>query len=91
MLASMLAINPNGVTVANLSVRKLDDRTFAQLRVRAAQHGVSMEEEVRRIIKAAVSPQDLLGDLFVSVFGQENGTELKLPSHPKHEPLVLED
>jgi len=37
-------------TLASLSVRKLDEATLARLRIRAAHHGVSMEEEVRRIL-----------------------------------------
>ena len=49
--------------MANLSVRKLDEETFARLRVQAASHGVSMEEEVRRILKEAVAAPARLGDL----------------------------
>ena len=47
----------------SLSVRKLDDETLSRLRIRAAKHGVSMEEEARRILKDAVSAPDYLGDL----------------------------
>jgi len=31
-------------SMANLSVRKLDDQIYDRLRIRAAEHGVSMEE-----------------------------------------------
>ena len=31
--------------MANISVRKLDNQVYNQLRIRAAEHGVSMEEE----------------------------------------------
>jgi len=34
--------------MASLTIRKLDDSVKAKLRVRAAEHGRSMEEEVRR-------------------------------------------
>ena len=37
--------------MANLSIRKLDDDVFLKLRILASQHGVSMEEEVRQILK----------------------------------------
>ena len=37
--------------MAVLTIRNLDDRTKNALRVRAAQHGVSMEEEARRILR----------------------------------------
>jgi plasmid stability protein len=46
--------------MASLLIRKLDDRTKSRLRVRAAQHGRSMEEEAREILRSAVaasSPQ----------------------------------
>jgi plasmid stability protein len=36
-------------------VRNLDDDVKAKLRVRAAEHGRSMEEEVRAILRHAVA------------------------------------
>ena len=42
--------------MAALTIRNLDDATKAALRVRAARHGVSMEEEVRRILRETVVP-----------------------------------
>lgn len=35
--------------VPSLSVNKLDAKVYKRLRMRAAKHGVSMEEEARRI------------------------------------------
>jgi plasmid stability protein len=75
--------------VANLSVRKLDDETLARLRMRAAQHGVSMEEEVRRILKEAVSTPERLGDLALKIFGSKGGVDLELPKRTPHEPVDL--
>lgn len=44
--------------MANLTIRNLDEATKQALRIRAAQQGVSMEEEARRVLKAALgSPQ----------------------------------
>jgi antitoxin FitA len=40
--------------MAQLLVRNLDDDVKARLRVLAAQHGRSMEEEVRAILRSAV-------------------------------------
>lgn len=40
--------------MANLTIRNLDEATKQALRVRAAQHGVSMEEEARRILRSAL-------------------------------------
>ncbi len=43
--------------MAQLLVRNLDDDVKARLRVRAAEHGRSMEEEVRAILRQAVEAQ----------------------------------
>lgn len=72
--------------MANLSVRKLDEETLARLRVRAAHHGISMEEEVRRILREAVSGPDRLGDLALQLFGPTHGVELTLPDRESHDP-----
>lgn len=47
--------------MASLIVRNLDEALKTRLRVRAAYHGRSMEEEVRRILRAALAedPMDL--------------------------------
>ncbi len=38
--------------MGTLTIRRLDDSLKTRLRVRAAQHGRSMEEEARQILKA---------------------------------------
>ena len=43
--------------MAKLTVRNLSDEVHRALRVRAAQHGQSMEAEVRETLEAAISPQ----------------------------------
>ena len=43
--------------MASITVRRLDDAVKANLRLRAAGHGRSMEEEAREILKAGVSGQ----------------------------------
>lgn len=42
--------------MATLTIRNIDDQVKAKLRVNAAQHGVSMEEEVRQTLTRAVMP-----------------------------------
>ncbi len=67
--------------MAVLTIRKLDDRVRDRLRLRAAAHGRSMEEEVRRILADAVSDKDEdidLVDLALELFGPKNGVDLKL-------------
>ncbi len=76
--------------MASISVRKLDDETLKRLRLRAAEHGVSMEEEARRILAEAVSAPKNLGDLAVRLFGPTWGVELEFPERTSHEPTALE-
>ena len=69
--------------MASLSVRKLDPRVYEKLRVRAAKHGVSMEEEVRQIIIYAVAVPERVSEVFRKHFGSDNGLELD-PTHAVH-------
>ena len=76
--------------MSSLIVRRLDDETLRRLRVRAAHHGVSMEEEVRQIIKLAVSTPERLGDLAVRLFALAYGeAELELPERKITDPMVF--
>jgi len=78
--------------MANLSIRKLNDAVYGQLRLRAANHGISMEEEARRIICLAVSAPEKITDVFQKYFGQENGIDLEFVSHRKsHNPMDLDE
>ena len=45
------------IAVAMLTVRNLSDEVHRALRARAAQHGQSMEAEVREILETAISPR----------------------------------
>ena len=77
--------------MANLSIRKLDEETIARLRVRAARHGVSMEEEIRRILRQATAAPDRLGDLAVRLFSPAYGEgDLELPERETYEPMKFE-
>jgi antitoxin FitA len=75
--------------MGNISVRRLDDATLQRLRQRASGHGISMEEEVRRILQAAMAEPTRLGDLALSSFGDAHGIELELPSHSSHPAIEL--
>jgi plasmid stability protein len=70
--------------MATLTIRNLDDTLKTRLRVLAAQHGHSMEEEARQIIREALAAAEParpmhLADLAVSLFGPEHGVELAVP------------
>jgi plasmid stability protein len=41
--------------MASMTIRNIDDALKARLRLRAAKHGKSMEDEVRDILKAALA------------------------------------
>ncbi len=78
-----------------LTVRNLDADVKQRLRVRAAEHGHSMEEEVRTILRQAVgerpSPKRDLGTAIrerVAAFG---GVELDLPPRtPMRDPPTFD-
>lgn len=76
--------------MANLSVRKIDDEVYKRLRIRAAEHGISMEEEVRRILAMAVAAPEHLGDLALRLFGPDHGVDLELSSREPHDPMSLD-
>jgi antitoxin FitA len=69
--------------MATLTIRQSDDKTKGKLRVRAAQHGRSMEEEAREILRSALrtSPaaRENLGKAIRERFAPLRGVELELP------------
>ena len=77
--------------MASITVRNLDADVKTRLRVRAAQHHRSMEEEVRIILRDAVTdngsdPEDLM-EFTRECFAPLGGVELELPPRgPMREP-----
>jgi plasmid stability protein len=72
----------NEVHMASLTIRNLDDGLKSTLRMQAARHGHSMEEEVRSILRQALSrpaPDTGLGQRLASRF-QAVATELPIPA-----------
>ena len=71
--------------MATLTIRNLDEQTKAQLRVQAARHGRSMEEEARTILKEAVGAKRVgpaaqgMGSRIHAHFAELGGVELPLP------------
>jgi plasmid stability protein len=43
--------------MSSITIRNLDDSLKASLRLRAAQHGLSMEQEVRNILQTTLSTE----------------------------------
>jgi plasmid stability protein len=44
--------------MSSITVRNLDESVKAGLRLRAARHGCSVEQEVRQILRQVVAPED---------------------------------
>jgi plasmid stability protein len=49
-----LFLNSGFNSMASITIRNLDDDVKARLRLAAARHGCSMEEEARRILRTAL-------------------------------------
>lgn len=77
--------------MASLIIRKLDERIKSRLRVQAARHGRSMEEEAREILRSSLTgaPQTTgsLADAIRQRFAPFGGVELQVPERgPGREP-----
>jgi antitoxin FitA len=68
--------------MASITIRSLDDGLKTRLRIRAAEHGHSMEEEARCILRDALDSERMrnLADLALRLFGPERGVDLE--PHP---------
>jgi len=69
--------------MAAITIRRLDQKTKSRLRVRAAHHGRSMEEEAREILRstltAASDETENLAEAIRRRFVRLDGVQLKLP------------
>ena len=77
-------MDSEGLNLASITVRNLDDGLKRRLRIRAAENGKSMEQEARDILKAALDESPSTGkDLASAIrarFAPLGGVELDLPS-----------
>ena len=66
--------------MASVTVRNLPEEIHRALRVRAAQHGVSTEAEIRAILATAVAPQRQikLGSLLAEIGAEVGGIDLNI-------------
>ena len=76
--------------MASITIRNLDDSLKQRLRVRAAEHGRSMEEEARAILRQAVGeapPPSNLAEAIRKRIAPLGGVELDIPPRePLREP-----
>ena len=83
-----------GQALASITIRNLDEDLKQRLRVRAAEHGHSMEEEARNILVAALALEPQTGEELyrairarVEPIGGIEPDELELPPRgPMREP-----
>ena len=76
----------------SITIRKLDEHTKARLRLRAAHHKRSMEDEARHILRAALTEEEAaprnLAEAIRKRFRLLGGIDLRLPPRePMREPL----
>ncbi len=80
---SMQSMISFGDDMASITIRNLDDDLKAQLRVVAASHGRSMEEEARVIIRQALFKPEKSGGLGSRIharFATVGGVDLEVPA-----------
>lgn len=71
--------------MTTLTIRNLDERALEQLRIQAARHGRSMEEEARTILRSILEARQAsaggkgLGSRIHAHFARLGGVELELP------------
>ncbi len=83
--------------MASMTIRNLDEKLKARLRVQAAKHGRSMEDEARDILRAALAtPASRSAANLVRAIRRRveplGGVDLQLASRePMREPVNLEE
>ena len=81
--------------MGSLTIRNLDDRLKARLRLRAAGAGHSMEEEARVILRSALTdtaaaPEPNLADFARALFAPLGGVDLpEIPRDPARPPPIF--
>jgi antitoxin FitA len=85
-----------GLSMASMTIRNLDEKLKARLRVQAAKHGRSMEDEARDILRSALSTVSSRTASLVKSIRRRveplGGIELEIaPRELMREPLNLEE
>ncbi|HLW71001.1 MAG TPA: hypothetical protein VKS22_10295 [Candidatus Binataceae bacterium] len=81
--------------MSSITIRNLEDSVKSKLRLRAARHGRSMEEEVRHILRTTLAAKPSSADLFEAIrrrISPTGGVELQIPERgPMREPPPFEE
>lgn len=67
--------------MSSITIRNLDDKLKASLRLRAARHGLSMEQEVRNILQNTLAADET----------SANGLEFALRIHQRFKGLNVDE
>lgn len=82
-MTKMQSLTNDGANMATMTIRNIDDELKAKLRIRAAVHGKSMEDEARDILRAALSEGPARASSLVDAIRARveplGGIELELP------------
>ena len=70
----------------SISIRSLPDATHQALKLRAAQHGRSLEAEIRFILEAAVAPSVGLGSALAEIGRSLRGADWDAVLDAKRDP-----
>lgn len=77
--------------MATMTIRNLDDQLKQRLRVRAATHGRSMEDEARDILRTALATQPSAPSLIEAIRARMKplgGVEMDIPAREAIRPAV---
>ena len=82
------------MAMTTMTIRNIDEPLKLRLRIRAAEHGRSMEEEARDILRSALSVEHEAGrsmlDVIRAAVGPSEDMDLELPTRePMREPPDL--
>lgn len=79
--------------MASMTIRNLDDRVKTRLRVRAAEHGRSMEDEAREILTSVLAEEPIrAGNIYDAIrarFASLGGVELPIQKREPIRPVDL--
>ena len=82
--------------MASITIRNLDDSLKSRLRIQAAVHGRSMEDEARDILRSSLNQEPQgpknLGSAINALFKPLGGFDMpKIPRDPMREPPAFDE
>lgn len=82
-MLNMQSLTNGGHAVATMTIRNIDEQLKVRLRMNAAMHGRSMEEEARDILRSALSIEPASGQSLVESIRARleplGGVDLEIP------------